>query len=145
MPITVKKKILICGGAGYVGGYLTDLLMANGYDVTVYDNLLYEDRFLKNVPFVYGDARDYKKLDSLIRSHDVVVWLAAIVGDEACAINTKTTSEINVDSVKWLVDNHKGKIIFMSTCSVYGMNNHLLDEDSQTNPLSHYAVTKLAA
>ncbi len=140
-----KSKILICGGAGYIGGALTDLLQQNNYEVVVYDNLLYETRFLKNVPFIYGDVRDYKKLSSIINDFDIVVWLAAIVGDEACAFNPSVTREVNVNSVKWLADNFKGKIIFTSSCSVYGINNNLIDESADTNPLSLYAETKIEA
>ncbi len=140
------KKMLIVGGAGYIGGYVTDTFKSNGeYDVTVYDNLLYETRYMKNVKFIYGDIRDREKLEKIINDYDVVVWLAALVGDGACAINTALTEEINYNCVKWLVDNYKGKIVFTSTCSVYGMNDDLIDEDATPNPLSAYAATKLQA
>ena len=140
------KKMLIVGGAGYIGGYVTDTFKSNGeYDVTVYDNLLYETRYMKNVKFIYGDIRDREKLEKIINDYDVVVWLAALVGDGACAINTALTEEINYNCVKWLVDNYKGKIVFTSTCSVYGMNDDLIDEEAIPNPLSVYAATKLQA
>jgi nucleoside-diphosphate-sugar epimerase len=138
------KKVLIVGGCGYIGGYLTDL-MAREYHVTVYDNLLYEERFLKNVSFIFGDIRDTEKLSKILPKFDIVVWLAAIVGDGACAVDPAYTQVINTDSVKFLVDNYKGKIIFTSTCSVYGINNDLIDENATPNPLSIYASTKLAA
>ena len=60
-----KKKVLIVGGCGYVGGYLTDYLTTTGYDITVYDNLMYETRFLKDVKFIYGDIRDLNKLNKI--------------------------------------------------------------------------------
>lgn len=138
-------KILITGGAGYVGGYLTDVLIKEGYDVTVYDNLLYETRFLKPVKFINGDIRDIDKLGKIVNDYDVVVWLAAIVGDGACQVDVDLTKSLNLKSVKWLVDNYKGKILFPSTCSVYGVNNDLIDETAEPNPLSAYATTKLAA
>jgi nucleoside-diphosphate-sugar epimerase len=138
-------KILIPGGAGYVGGYMTDLLSQNGENVTVYDNLIYESRFLKNVSFIYGDIRDREKLRKILPEFEVVIWLAAIVGDGACAVDPFLTQSINEDTVKWLVDNYSGKIIFPSTCSVYGVNNDLIDENAPPNPLSMYAITKLAA
>jgi nucleoside-diphosphate-sugar epimerase len=139
------KKILITGGAGYVGGYLTDFLLRNGYNITVYDSLIYEERYLKEVKFINGDVRDYEKLSKIINDFDVVIWLAGIVGDGACAVNPELTISVNVESVKWLVNNYNGKIIFPSTCSVYGINNDLIDETAIPNPLSLYASTKLEA
>ncbi len=138
-------KILVVGGAGYIGGYLVDTLYVRGYDVTVYDSLIYELRFLKNLPFIYGDIRDRKKLARILPKYDVVIWLAAIVGDGACAIDPFLSQAINEDSVRWLVNNYCGKIVFMSTSSVYGMNKELIDEFAPTNPLSVYAETKLEA
>jgi nucleoside-diphosphate-sugar epimerase len=138
-------KILIAGGAGYLGGYMTDHLISKGYDVTIYDNLLYETRFMKPVSFIYGDIRDTGKLIQILPKYDCVVWLAALVGDGACAVNPELTRQINTETVKWLADNYSGKIVWTSTCSVYGKNDDMLNEDSPTNPLSVYAVTKLEA
>jgi nucleoside-diphosphate-sugar epimerase len=137
-------KILVVGGAGYVGGHLVDLL-SGLYDVTVYDLLLFEKRFMKKVNFIFGDIRDTKKLGSIINEYDVVVWLAGMVGDGACAVNPALTTAVNYESVKWLVDNYTGKIAFPSTCSIYGINNDLIDEEAEPNPLSLYAATKLKA
>ncbi len=137
-------KILVVGGAGYVGGHMVDLLSEN-HDVTVYDLLLFEKRFMKRVDFIYGDVRDTEKLSSIINDYDTVVWLAGMVGDGACAVNPALTTAVNYDSVKWLVDNYSGKIAFPSTCSIYGINNNLIDEEAKPNPLSLYAATKLKA
>lgn len=139
------NNVLVVGGAGYIGGFLTDHLNRNDYNVAVYDNLLFEDRYLKNCEFIYGDIRDTKKLSKIVDNYDCVVWLAGLVGDGACAVNQRLTKNLNVDTVKWLVDNYKGKIVFPSTCSVYGMNNDLIEEDATPNPLSLYAATKLQA
>lgn len=141
----MSNKVLIVGGCGYIGGYLTDHLISQGYQVTVYDSLLYETRYLKKVKFIRGDIRDKEKLKPLLDSTDIVVWLAALVGDGACAVDVGMTRAINVEPVMWLVDNFKGKIVFTSTCSVYGVNNDLIDETATPNPLSAYAVTKLEA
>ncbi|MDF1611214.1 NAD-dependent epimerase/dehydratase family protein [Stygiobacter electus] len=137
------KNILIVGGAGYVGGAITDLIQQSNYNVRVYDALLYEDSFRKPVDFVYGDVREEEKLKQQLKWADAVVWLAAIVGDGACQINPNLTKAINQDSVAWLADNYDGRIVFMSTCSVYGAQDKELDETSPTNPLSLYAQTKL--
>ena len=139
-------KILVVGGAGYVGGTVTDLLMQNPDNkIIVYDALLYESMYQKNVQFVYGDIRDFKLLKKYLEWADKVVWMAALVGDGACSINPLITKQINLDTVQYLADNFDGKIIFFSTCSVYGAQDDLLNENSSTDPLSVYASTKLGA
>lgn len=136
-------RVLIVGGAGYVGGWLADEAVRAGHDVVVYDLLLYEDRFLKDVPFVSGDVLDDARLKPLLDEADAVVWLAALVGDPACALDTGLTEKINRDSVRWLAENFGGRIVFPSTCSVYGAEDEMLDETSAIAPLSLYAQTKL--
>lgn len=133
--------ILVVGGAGYIGGAVTDILS----DATVYDNLLYESEYRKDVPFILGDVRDIKKLKTQLDRADAVIWLAGIVGDGACATNPQLTHAVNTEAVKWLSENYDGRIVFPSTCSVYGAQDGLLDESSPTNPLSVYASSKLAA
>ena len=137
-------KVLIVGGAGYVGGGIVDLLSKDN-EVTVYDSLIYENSYRKNVNFIFGDIRDYKKINNILKEYDAVIWLAALVGDGACAINPALTHEINSETVKNLVKNFKGKIVFLSTCSVYGAQEGVLDENSEVNPLSEYASSKLVA
>ena len=137
-------KVLIVGGAGYVGGGIVDLLSTEN-EVTVYDSLIYENSYRKNVDFIFGDIRDYKKINNILDQYDAVIWLAALVGDGACAINPALTHEINSETVKNLAKNFKGKIVFLSTCSVYGAQEGILDESSEVNPLSEYASSKLIA
>jgi len=138
-------NVLIVGGAGYVGGAVTDRLLRTGHAVRIYDSLLYEEEYRKPVMLVVGDIRDGERLRPHLRWADVVVWLAAIVGDGACAADPDLTVAVNERSVAWLARNFDRRIIFMSTCSVYGANDELLDEESPLNPLSLYAVTKLNA
>ena len=137
-------NILVVGGAGYVGGGIVDKLKEQ-HNVTVYDSLIYEESYRKDVTFVNGDIRDTDKLLTLLDHADSVIWLAALVGDGACAINPKLTFEINSESVKFLVENFKKRIVFLSTCSVYGSQDGLLDENSSVNPLSEYASSKVQA
>tara|TARA_X000000950_G_scaffold181836_1_gene220410 strand:- start:12625 stop:13557 length:933 start_codon:yes stop_codon:yes gene_type:complete len=137
-------KILVVGGAGYVGGGIVDTLSKKN-EITVYDSLIYESAYRKDVNFIYGDIRDYKKINPILNNFDAVVWLAALVGDGACSINPTLTHEINSETVKNLVKNFNGKIIFLSTCSVYGAQEGVLDENSEVNPLSEYASSKLIA
>lgn len=140
-----NKKVLVVGGCGYIGGYTTDLLSLNNFDVTIYDNLLYEDRFLKNVNFINGDIRDTNFLVQTAEKFDVIVLLAALVGDPACSVDQELTNQINYNSIKdfCLKISSDKHIIFMSTCSVYGAQDGFLNEESPTNPLSTYASTKL--
>ena len=74
-----------------------------------------------------------------------MIWLAAIVGDPACALQPLLTKAVNQDSVEWLAKNYDGRIVFTSTCSVYGEIQGLNNEEGPTNPLSLYASTKLNA
>lgn len=138
-------NVLVVGGAGYVGGGVTDLLVQSEHNVRVYDALLYEESYRKRIEFVYGDVRDTERLLPHLKWADAVVWLAALVGDGACALNPEISISVNQESVKWLAQHYDGRIVFMSTCSVYGAQDALLDESSPTNPLSVYATTKLAA
>ncbi|MDA9626926.1 SDR family oxidoreductase, partial [Candidatus Pelagibacter sp.] len=137
------KKVLVVGGAGYVGGVIVDLLIKKKYDVTVYDNLLYEESFRKDCKFIFGDIRDTNFYRSKLNNFDCIVWLAALVGDGACSINPDLTDGINFQTLKKLIKIYKKRIIFISTCSVYGAQNGLLSEKSDVNPLSHYASSKL--
>ncbi len=139
------KNVLVVGGAGYVGGYLVDASLAAGHRVRVFDKLVYEDSFLKAVDFVYGDVNDIGTLKPHLDWADTVIWLAAVVGDPACALNPDLTIQTNVESVRGLVNNYSGRIIFPSTCSVYGAQEGLLDESSPFDPLSLYAESKIEA
>ena len=143
----MTQKILIIGGAGYIGGLTTDYLLRDGFEVTVYDNLLYEERYLKPVSFVHGDIRETEKIAKLSEKFDIIIILAGLVGDQACAVDPIITEAVNLTSVEKLCsaiskDKH---IIFMSTCSVYGVGEGILNENSPTNSLSVYATTKLEA
>lgn len=141
----MNTKVLVVGGAGYIGGGTTEALIAQHIPFTVYDNLTYENHYLKPVEFINGDIRDTKKLQLVLKKYSHVVWLAALVGDGACAINPAITKTINQDSLEWLSNNYNGRIIFTSTCSVYGANDKPVNEESELNPLSVYAKTKLGA
>lgn len=138
-----KTKVLVVGGAGYIGGAVTDILLVKKIPFSVYDGLVYEHQYLKPVDFIRGDVRDYKKLKSVLPEYTHVIWLAAIVGDPGCQIDEWMTRAVNIEPIKWLVKNYKGRILFASTCSVYGKSNEMLTESSSVNPLSWYAESKL--
>jgi len=145
MSTSKRMRVLVVGGAGYIGGAVTDILKKKKIDFTVYDSLLYEQHYLKLVDFVSGDVRDTRKFKKLLPKYSHVIWLAAIVGDQACRVRPELTIAINRDAVKTLAKNYNGRIVFLSTCSVYGENTAEADETTKPNPLSLYAQTKLAA
>ncbi len=138
-------RVLVVGGAGYVGGAVTDLLAGTEHEIRVFDGLLYEDSYRKPVDFILGDVRDFESLAPHLEWADAVIWLAALVGDGACALDPEATAEINQRPLERLVESFSGRIAFTSTCSVYGAQSAMLTEDSPTGPLSVYASTKLAA
>ena len=134
--------ILIVGGAGYLGSHLSSLLRTR---CMVYDNLMYHDEFLNDIPFVYGDVADEDRLKYWLGKSCAVIWLAAIVGDAACNINPQRAIATNVNAVQFLADNFSGPIIFTSTASVYGISEERSTELSPLNPQSLYAETKVQA
>ena len=138
-----KIRVLVVGGAGYIGGAVADILVARKIPFTVYDHLVYEHQYLKPVDFIYGDVRDRKKLKSILPKYTHVIWLAAIVGDATCQVDEWMTKAVNTESVKWLARNYKGRILYASTCSVYGKGEDLLNEQSALEPLSLYARSKV--
>ncbi|MBZ5681563.1 MAG: NAD(P)-dependent oxidoreductase [Acidobacteriia bacterium] len=139
-------NVLVVGGAGYLGGAVVDLLLKSAHQVRVYDALLYEECYRKPVDFVYGDVRDDDHLRTELAWADALVWLAAVVGDRACDLNPDVTVRINEKSVAGLAQNFSGRIVFTSSCSIYGsQSGRTLTETSPLDPLSLYASTKLAA
>lgn len=147
------KNVLITGGAGYIGSVLTEVLLNNGYNVTVIDNLLYKQLSLvsfshhKNFNFVFGDVTNISTLRPLVESADVIIPLAAIVGMPACNANPEMTVRVNYEHVrnitKWIGRNQK--LIIPNTNSQYGSSTEIITEESTFNPLSLYAETKCNA
>ena len=150
-----KKNILVTGGAGYIGSVLVNLLLSKGYKVTVLDNLLHGFNPLANINsdnliFVEGDIRDKATVENIINNQDVVVHLAAIVGEPACNKNQELTHSTNKIGSEILLqatlENKIEKFVFVSTCSNYGImsdNAEYVDESSLLKPISIYSETKV--
>jgi len=147
------KKVLITGGAGYLGSVLTELLLSKGYKVTVLDNLMYKQTsvapfaYHNNFKFILGDVRDEQTLKPLVKSHDILIPLAAIVGMPACKANPQATIDINLRQVQNIVawSNKDQMILIPNTNSQYGSSTEIITEESPFNPLSLYAETKCNA
>jgi nucleoside-diphosphate-sugar epimerase len=147
------KKVLITGGAGYLGSVLTEVLLNKGYQVTVLDNLIYKQTsvtpfsYNKNFNFILGDVTDNSTLKPLVESHDIIIPLAAIVGMPACKAQPELTVKINYEQVKnitkWVTKDQM--VMIPNTNSQYGSSTEIITEDSPFKPLSLYAETKCDA
>jgi len=146
-------KILITGGAGYLGSTAAEYLLSKGYAVTVLDNLMYKQLSLlhlfknDNFCFVKGDVRNKELLQELVKDHDVIIPLAAIVGMPACKDNPQLTVEVNYEQIKHIAQvlTAKQKLIMPNTNSQYGSSEEIITEESPFKPLSLYAKTKCDA
>jgi len=149
------KKILITGGAGYIGSKLATKLVNLKFEVTVLDVLKFSSTSLnhlfrhKNFKFVKGDVRNTKLIKKLIKKNEFIVPLAALVGAPLCEKNKKEAKSVNLNSIKTLMKNinKKNKVIYLTTNSGYGIGekNKYCDESSKLNPISLYGRTKVDA
>lgn len=145
--------VLILGGAGYIGSCLVRKLLAEGRKVRVMDSLIYGDYSLHdvlgdpNLEVRVGDCRKLQDLVAAVKDTETIIHLAAIVGDPACEVDRQTSREINYAATRMLIEVAKGngncRLIFSSSCSVYGATDLLMDEYSNVLPISLYAQTKV--
>jgi nucleoside-diphosphate-sugar epimerase len=146
-------KVLITGGAGYLGSTLTEYLLDKGYHVTVFDNLMYKQLSMLHLfkrpgfKFILGDVRDTAQLLEQAKIHDVIIPLAAIVGMPACKANPQLATDVNFQHIANIVSilGQGQKILVPNTNSQYGSSDQIITESSPFNPLSHYAKTKCDA
>ncbi len=150
----MKQSILVTGGAGYLGSILVPELLAAGHKVTVLDNFMYGQNSLnqlcidKNFEIIKGDVRVKSTVLPLLKSADIVIPLAALVGAPLCAIDPVGATTTNHDAIimmlKALSDN---QIVLMPTTnSAYGTGdvNNFCTEESTLTPISKYAQDKVA-
>lgn len=150
-------KILVTGGAGYVGSILVPMLLEQGHHVRVVDWLAHGGEPLlqvwsnPNFEFQKGDLRDESVRRKALKDIDAVVHLAAIVGDPACARQPDLARSVNLDASLALLceaqDARVKRFVFASTCSNYGRMKDpegYVDESAELSPVSLYAETKVA-
>lgn len=146
-------RILIPGGAGYIGSVLTPYLLEAGFEVTVVDNFMYKQNSLAAVchhpgfRIFNGDMRDLELMKQLIDWADVVIPLAALVGAPLCMKDPYTATSINHDATIALIHmvSPQKWILMPTTNSAYGSGdiNHFCTESSPLNPISQYAEAKV--
>ena len=152
-PTEPARRVLVVGGAGYLGSMLTQKLLRRGFRVRILDSFIYGRRSLEsfagdeNLEVIEGDLRNIHTCVSSLSETDAVVLLAAIVGDPASKARPTETIETNVLAAQALASasklHHINRFIYASTCSVYGIGEDLLDENAPLNPVSLYARTKI--
>lgn len=152
-----QQKVLVTGGAGYIGSVLVPMLINLGYDVTVIDNLMYNQTSIftqaESFTFIYGDVTDSDFMDEYIRMADIIIPLAGIVGMPACKKFPVLASSVNYDHVSNCARKKREstKLIFPNTNSGYGVgefeNDELkyCDESTPLNPISTYGESKVDA
>jgi nucleoside-diphosphate-sugar epimerase len=158
MENKVNKKVLVIGGAGYIGPVVTAHLLNVGYAVNCLDNFLYQNNlcvipFMENpnYKFIYGDLRIEEDLNRALVGVTDVVLLAGLVGDPITKKYPEASAAINDEGIIRCISNlnKRGldRVIFISTCSNYGLikSDQLADENFELTPLSLYAKSKVAA
>lgn len=148
----MSKRILVAGGAGYIGSHVQKQLLEEGFDVLVYDNLSSGDKInlLPKAEFIQGDILDKEKLDEAMRQNiDGVVHLAAkkAVGESMLYPEIYAENNISgsINILNAMVKNNVKHIVFSSSAAVYGMPQYVpIDEKHPINPINYYGYTKLA-
>lgn len=150
-----KLKILVTGGAGYIGSVLVPILLKEGYDVIVVDNFIYNQTSLldccyyKNLEIIRGDVRDEQLLKELLKKVDVIFPLACITGAPACDKNPYEAKSVNLDAIKLLLKKRSKNqiIIFPTTNSGYGIGQEGIycTEQTPLKPISLYGKLKVEA
>jgi len=147
------QRVLVVGGAGYIGSTLVRGLLEDGYRVRVLDSLEFGDTSIRalyhNTDFevVRGDFRCVEPVVRATQGVDAVIHLGGIVGDPACALDEDLTLETNLAATSLLAEVCRGagisRLLFASSCSVYGTAQEIVDEEAALNPVSLYAATKV--
>jgi UDP-glucose 4-epimerase len=152
-----RARVLVTGGAGFIGSHLVDALVKDGCEVCVLDNLstgrlenIKHHIGNGNVVFVQGDVRDKQVVCEAVKAVEAVFHLAAVTSVPYSIKNPEVTREVNVTGTMNLLEaclrDGVERFVHVSTCAVYGEAEYLpIDEKHPTNPVSPYAASKLAA
>ena len=143
----MKKKILLVGGAGYIGTVISNDFLLKEYKIKCFDSLIYSQNYCiksllknENYEFILGDLKNYNNIDNLLEGITDVVILAGLVGDPITRKYPKLSKEINYVALKSFIEKCNGKklekIILISTCSNYGLidRDDMADENHVLNP-----------
>lgn len=146
-------KILVTGGAGYIGSIMVDKLLQEGYEVTVFDNFLYKQNSLfhlghhDKLSIIRGDITDLPLIKEVLSKADIIIPLAALVGAPVTSLYKKTSRIINYEApIEMFNQISKNQLVLMPTTnSAYGSgsDNEVFDEESKLNPISNYAIDKV--
>ena len=150
------RRVLVTGGAGFIGSHLTRMLLDRNYHVRVLDNFTYGYAGLSAIrthprlEIVAGDICNLRDVSRAMRDVEGVIGLAAIVGDPACNLDPEETINLNYAATQILAEcadfYRVQRLVFASSCSVYGASlkeDDLLNERSRLNPVSLYARTRV--
>jgi nucleoside-diphosphate-sugar epimerase len=151
----MKEKVLVIGGAGYLGSILVERLLEKQYPVKILDSFIYGKRSIEKycndnrVEITEGDIRNIETVNKEMNGIGSVILLAAVVGDPASASRPEQTVETNYLASQMIASACKlkgiSRFIYASTCSVYGIGKKILDENAPLNPVSLYAKTKISS
>jgi nucleoside-diphosphate-sugar epimerase len=144
------KKIFITGGAGYVGAMLAPFLVSKGYELTVYDLMIYGENVVpddQKIKKIKGDIRDIESVKNAMKGHDAVIHLACISNDPSFELNPNLGKSINLDAFEPIVKAARElnikRFIYASSSSVYGIKNEKnVHEDMILEPLTDYSKFK---